>query len=374
MDGTRLMDQINPRDNRLGPSDVEFETTIIPIWLAKMEYYPGYTPPFLDEFGLELIFNPNADFIGNKNPGPGNYEHGIWSTNTLIPALNGRSGAVQYNIEEPDSWDSEGHEFAVRIKGTLPDATYFTLNYFNGVDNDFLFETDPDAGLIRPTDKVDDKGLRIWEPLMRGYYPDKEYVGFTFARDFESLYIKSLGGVAPLVRAEFIYEFDSGFGKTDGTNFDISSDQQRDVIFWGLGVEWKFKWNLLNPRRYFSLTPQFQHRHIRDYPDDGSYLQLPGGPTVAENNYNIYVNLMTYYMHDKLTPMLIFIRDIHSDVSDLVSSGSVKYDMWLFKLLYEPNHIWSYKFQLTYMFNDGQVDARGMDVNNNVSFTVQYQF
>jgi len=57
MDGVRIMDQINPLDRRLGPSDVEFESTIIPIWLAKMEYFPPVKPPFLDEFAVEFTYN-----------------------------------------------------------------------------------------------------------------------------------------------------------------------------------------------------------------------------------------------------------------------------------------------------------------------------
>jgi hypothetical protein len=40
MDFLRVMDQINPTDDRRGFADVEFETTVIPIWLLRAEYYP----------------------------------------------------------------------------------------------------------------------------------------------------------------------------------------------------------------------------------------------------------------------------------------------------------------------------------------------
>ncbi len=374
MDGTRIMDQINPKDVRLGASDVEFETSIIPIWLAKLEYYPQIMLPFVDEYGIEFVFNPNADFIGDKAPATGNYEHGIWAADNVQSGF--RMGALRTDYEEPDKWNSDGYEYAFRIKGTLQDSTYFTLNFFDGVDDNPVFALDTTKGDVfglSLLDYQDDKGNTLAEPNMMGYYPDKRFAGFTFARDIKQLYIESLGGVAPLVRCEFIYEFDSHFSKQFYGGLVPTFDfVEKDAIYWGLGVDWKFKWNLLNPRRYFTLMPQFMHRHIQDYPSDG-FLMNPGGETVPENWYTMFCMLMTYYMHDKLTPAIIYMRDVASDVSH-VTDGSVKYDMWLFKLKYEPNHIWSYKAQLTLMNNDGNEDLRGMDHKDNISFTVQYQF
>jgi hypothetical protein len=368
MDGVRILDQINPKDVRLGPSDVEFESSIIPIWLAKVEYYPSYVPNFLDELGLEFTFNPNADFIGDKAPGPGNYEHGIWSVDVVSPI--GRIGALVTDYDEPDSWNSEGYEYAFRIKGTLPDSTYFTLNYFNGVAENPVYHVDLLAGF--PTTKyVDDKGRPVIESFMTGYYPDKEFVGFSFARDFESLYINALGGVAPLIRVEAIYEFDSTFCY-NGSDAGPFIFEEHDAIYGGFAIDWKFKWNLLNPRRYFSLTPQFSMRHVRDYPSDG-WLTTEGGSAVSENWYTLFAMLSTQYMHDKLTPSIVWQRDIWQDVQNLVS-GSADASLWLFSLAYEPNHIWSFKTRYTLMSGDGGDKYRGTETYDNISFTVQYQF
>ena len=57
------MDQINPIDQRRGFTDVEFENTIIPIWLIKGEYYPKMNLGWLQDLGFELTMNPNVTFI-----------------------------------------------------------------------------------------------------------------------------------------------------------------------------------------------------------------------------------------------------------------------------------------------------------------------
>jgi len=372
MDGVRIMDQINPIDRRLGPSDVEFETTIIPIWLAKVEYYPQIKPPFLDQLGIEFTFNPNTDFIGSKLPATGNDTHGIWASDKLIPALNARTGSLIKNYEEPDNW-SDGREYGLRLKGTFPDATYFTLNFFDGVDNSPVIMPDFSKGTfgLNYTGLFDDKNREIVEPYMTGFYADKRYAGFTLSRDFEEFNIKALGGVAPLVRVEALYEFDSYFTLVNSlTDYRF---EEYDAIYWGMGVDWKFKWNLLNPRRYFSLVPQFSHRHIRDYPSGTRYLQDAGGGTVSENNYSFSIRMDTWYLHDKLQPFVYFQRDISQDMQHKIV-GSAKSDMWLFRVTYKPNDIWKFKTQLTLLDNDGNKAYRGMDHKDNISFTVQYQF
>jgi len=388
MDGVRIMDQINPKDVRIGPSDVEFETSIIPIWLAKMEYYPEYKPNFLQELGIEFIFNPNADFIPDKNPGTGNDLYGIWGVNAYIPALNGRVGSLITDFDEPDKW-SDGREYAVRVKGTLQDATLFTLNFFKGVDDNPVFMSDPSrigGGIdalgganipgLNGTPYHDDKGRQIIEPYMQGFYPDKKFAGITFAKDLEALYISALGGVAPLLRCEALYEFDSSFTYNDMSNpfAPMYRFEEHDAIFWGFGLDWKFKWNLLNARRYFSLVPQFSMRHIKDYPSaPGTYLQNPGGAIVSENDYSFSIRMDTWYMNDKFQPFIYYQRDIRQDV-DGITGGSVKADLWLFKLTYQPNSTWTYQTQLTLLENDGWDKDRGMGNKDNISFTVKYQF
>ncbi len=373
MDGVRIMDQINPRDTRRGFADVEFETSIMPIWLAKTEYFVQNTPGFINDLGLEFTFNPNADFIGNKMPGTGNDVSGIYSADVTRTGV--RVGYTIDDFEEPDSWNSDGYEYAARIKGTFTDHTYFTLNYFDGVSNSAANRTKigegaGGAGIILD-DYTDDKGRMIVHPLREGFYADQQYAGFTFSREFESLFINWLGGIAPLVRGEAIYEFDTTFttsGLSDRFTGKKENYEEHDAIFWGLGVDWKFKWDLLNPRRYFAFVPQFSHRHIKDYPS-GYYL-VEGGPTVAENLYSMSIRMSTFYFHDKLQPFIFYKRDIRSDVAH-ETSGSVKSDLWLFKLIYTPDETWKYTLQLFMPGNDG---FDKVDHQDNLSFTISYQF
>jgi len=361
MDIVRIMDQINPRDTRRGFADVEFETSIIPVWLIKTEYFPEISTGFINELGLEFTFNPNADFIGNKGLSTGNYEHGIWAANSFIPQLNGRVGAVRGDIEKPDNWNSDGFEYALAIKALFPDDTYLTLNYFDGVDNDPVSVPDPSrkGGIIdaygvsiaglNGTPYYDDEGHQIIEPYMKGFYPDKRYAGFTVCHDFTSLYVDWLGGVTPLVRFESIYEFDTTF-TTSEYKFE-----EHDAIYYGASADWKFKWNLLNPRRFFSITPLFAHRHVQDYPDSYNL-------NVQENTYTLGGMFSTQYLHDKLTPRIVYQRTL---------SSNVKSDLWIMSLEWAPNDTWKYKAQLFLLGNDGY-DA--VDDKDNLSFTVQYQF
>jgi len=446
LDGVRIMDQINPQDLRRGMSDVEFETTIVPIWLAKAEYYPP-APPFLDEFGVEVVFNPNADFIGTKLPGPGNDISGIWAPDKLITVqgMPGRvasllgavpSGFPTYGEmqdyllepEEPEQWRQEGWEYGLRIKGTFPDSTFFTLNGFYGVDNDYVFrpkiwlpiaEYAPGTTLANMWDSLQEPtiwdngipwvsdpingGNRLFHAPTEGKHFRQKYVGFTLSRDIEGLYIGWLGGVSPLVRCEGIYEFGSTFTSVGRANpFLITSNPpkedyiRRDAYNWGIGLDWKFKCSLLNPRRYFTFVPQFSHRHIVDYPDHDlvggrrgaptyhSYgLRDAGGLMTSPDMYTYSIRMDTWYLHDRLQPFIFYMRDIRSQVTrdnyyatlqDGPYTGKVKSDLWLFKLVYEPNHIWKYSLAFLHVGNDGFRKERGMDHKDNISLTISYQF
>jgi len=149
------------------------------------------------------------------------------------------------------------------------------------------------------------------------------------------------------------------------------------MIYWGLGVEWKIKVPWLNRRKNISIMPQFGMKHIKDYPDyispmSGKRVVLTEGlsKVVAENNYNIFVNVNTMYMNDKLKPSITYMRDIRSDVEN-VTDGSMKNDRWIFNLAYDYNYKWTYKVRCTLVSNELD-DA--IDHYDNISFTVQYQF
>ena len=56
-----------PLDSRHGLGDVEFENTIIPIWLLRAEFYPRITTKWLQDLAIEFVFNFNADHIYNQD-------------------------------------------------------------------------------------------------------------------------------------------------------------------------------------------------------------------------------------------------------------------------------------------------------------------
>jgi hypothetical protein len=371
MDGRTVLNQINPQDVRRGISDVEYETRLMPIWLTKAEYYPGLRLPGIDDYGLEFIFNPNADFMPNKSFSTGNDVHGIWGVDALNSGL--RVGSRYIDTPEPDSWDSDGYEYAFRFKGTLKDGTYFTLNYFDGIANSPVMvpvPVLPPRNLINPY-YTDDKGRPIVQPASDGYYGDQKYAGFSFTHDLKTVYVDALGGVAPVIRCEGLYGFDSEF-RSDGfsaPNPYGEKFEKHDEIYWGIGLDWKFKWNLLNPRRFISLGPEFSQRHILDYPDDYKLRGQRDG-SVTENHYIMSVMTRTAYLHDKLEPMIFWMRDVQ---------GNMQGDMWLFKLKYLPNSTWSYSAALTLLQNE-MMDTvegfgqRGLGHKDNLAITVQYQF
>ena len=123
-DNQRLMDQINPVDQRRGITDVEFETTILPIWLVRSEYYFQPDSSWLQDLGLEFIFNPNADFREDEVITPGNDVAGIWAPNVKIPLpplpifpnRYMHLGSLDSFIDRPDSFDDDGFEYGFRVK------------------------------------------------------------------------------------------------------------------------------------------------------------------------------------------------------------------------------------------------------------------
>ena len=101
--------------------------------------------------------------------------------------------------------------------------------------------------------------------------------------------------------------------------------------------------------------PVFAQRHVTNYPDKYSL-------NVKEDTYTLGGILSTQYLHDKLTPRVVYQRGL---------SGSVKSDLWICSLEWAPNDTWKYKAQVFFLERDGM---SAVDNKDNLSFTVQYQF
>ena len=350
-DGFRLMDQINPSDGRRGMADVEFETSIIPIWLIKAEYFPEIASGWLQDLGFEVFFNPNADFIPNQNVATGNDVGGIWAPNVKIPLGGPYPNDVMYvgsetaNIEEPDNW-SEGREFGIRIKG-IAFNSFITLNYFNGLDNSPITRS-----VAGPAPTTASDGRMIFHPGSEGFYPRMRFAGATISRDISPLKAAFLGNVSPVLRLESFYGFDNTFKNS------LNSFEKFDEIRWAMGLDWKVKIPVLNPRTYFTVSPQFYHRKVVDYPTNYS---LSG---VQEDNYMTTLMLTTSYLHGKITPVFFWMHDVDNHA-----------DMYKLELKYQYSHEWN--CAVGALLLDGQEPGKGFHVFENkdyMYFRISYRW
>jgi len=367
-DSFRLMDQINPLDQRRGITDVEFETTVLPIWLVRSEYYFQVQSSWLQDLGVEFIFNPNADFRGDEAIVPGNDKAGIWAPSLKmrfrrLAELLGHYpprpfdyihiGSLSALIDHPDSFDSDGFEYGLRIKAVIQD-TIITLNAFYGRDNNPI--TVNDMTRAPGIEVSPDDGRLILHPPLRGYYPLMRFAGFTLTRDFENLYISALGGVAPVLRVEAFYAWENTFA-VDGGN----RTKKYDEIRWALGIDWKIWWRLINERAAFMISPQIFNRRILNAPDMG--LTSTTG-LVRDDNYQTSLLMNTSYFHNKIQPQVVWVRDILQ-----------RANMFIMQCTYERSDVWNYTLG-TVLFN-GAKSERAFEALTNkdhIFCTVGYRF
>ncbi|HOW55699.1 MAG TPA: hypothetical protein PLR60_13740 [Syntrophorhabdaceae bacterium] len=356
-DGFRLMDQINPLDQRRGLADVEFETTIQPTWLVRAEYGVPDLPDWCQSLSFQVIFNPNLQFVPNESMKPGNDVSGIWSpyieipTNRPYPRDFGYMGSADSRLTEPGG--SDGFEYALRLRAVVRD-TVVTLNYYYGSDKDPVVRT---AGLPRPEVSPYD-GRTIFHPNVEGYYPMFRFVGGTLTTDIDPLQSTALGGVAPLLRLEGFYAFNKTF-----TWDRLNAFEQHDEIRWAAGIDWKVKIPLLNQLSFFTISPQFYHRKIMNYPGEGM-LSGPGGESLRENNYQASLMISTGYLGGKLQPSFFWLRNI-----------SEKANFFRLQTVYDWSHHWRYT--LGVLFFDGDKAGKSYQAlkhKDQLYLTISYRF
>lgn len=350
-DGFRLMDQINPSDSRRGFQDVEFETSVIPIWLTRAEYYPPIKTSWLQDLGFEFVFNPNADFIPDQRMMAGNDVGGIWAPNVLVsgpfPFGQAHLGSVFENIKDPDKW-KEGHEYAFRVKGVIYD-TMLTLNYFYGRDNAPVLQNAP----IPPRITKASDGRLILHPFQNGFYPYFRFVGGTLSKDLSFLEASFLGGVSPVLRLETFYAFDNTFVDKKGALF------QSDEFRWAIGLDWKVKIPFLNAKTYFNISPQFYHRRLMDYP-------VTEMSSLKTNNYQATLSISTSYFHNKLAPSFFILHDVNS-----------KSNMIRLQLRYDHSDKWQFLLGTLFLHGDNEENYKSFQLFDNkdqIYFKVSYKW
>ena len=411
MDGKQIIDTINPLDSRRGFGDFEFETTVIPTWLIKTEYYPDAKPDWLQDLGIEYVLNPNADFIPTQPLQFGNNEGGIWGPNlpggttvnglsvfgaapiyvpspgaqgaaagissaasaqisaqiiagiranappfawpfleagvpaqvagivaglggvTVGPALKTRRGSdISQNIQKPSG--TSGIEHALRVKTNIAD-TLVTLNYFYGREKESVQRyVNDDAGVVRT---LANDGSVLEHHEVEGYYPRKQFVGFTLSRDITPLKASFLGGVSPILRLESLYAFDSTYSVSRTSTVNplvpvVTTFEKSDKWSTGVGLDWKIKVPFLNPKNGIQISPQLFMDRYMQLPTDAFLVLNPGGQATERNNYSASLRITTSYMNNKLTPLIFVFRDINNRAN------------WTnLELAYEPNDTMRFK-------------------------------
>jgi hypothetical protein len=352
-DGFRLMDQINPVDQRRGIGDVTYENTIIPVWLLRTEYHQQASFSWVQDLTYQFVFNPNFKYRGSQdiNPAVGTEGLGIWALNvagpnfknipgvgyvpvSVIPTLPAplqaaaahiaatpsSVGSFNQSLNTPGNFSSDGFKYAPRISGTIYD-TRITINGFYGPDNDFVWKQLPGAPQLAISPY---NGSVIVHPYTTAYYPLLKFLGATASRDLDFLKCSALGGVAPVLRLESLYAFNSTFMTS------LNTFEKHDEIRTAVGIDWKVKVPLLNESAYFFISPQVYDRKIENYSSD-HYLFLATDPYVRENTWYTTLLVNTSYLHNKLQPSFFWMHDYSN------RCGFIKPE-----LAYEWSDVWKY--------------------------------
>jgi len=255
-------------------------------------------------------------------------------------------GSLISGIDQPSSWNHEGYEYAFRIRANVLD-TLITLNYFYGLDNSPVTKNVARPPVI----SIASDGKLIIHPFVEGKYPLFRFVGGTLSRDITPLKASFLGGVSPVVRFEALYAFSSTFAS------NINNFYKSDEFRWAIGVDWKVKIPFLNARSYFTVSPQFYHRAVLDYP---SY----GLSSVEKNNYMATLMVKTAYLNAKLAPSFFWLRDITNQAN-----------FFKVEMLYDYTSNW--RFTLGTLLLDGNRTGKGFEVfdhKDQVYFKITYRW
>ncbi len=363
-DGFLLMNQINPVDQRRGISDVEFESSIIPTWLIRAEYKPAIQTTWLQDLNFQFIFDPNADFAKNEVINLGNGFSGVWAP--TVEAIPGVAYLGEYRdiTSQRSQWDPQGHAFGGRTSGVINDAR-ITLNGYYGRSHELARSGVIGADL--QTFTWDPRWL-ILHPHYEAYYPYFRFVGGTFTKDIDTLKASFLGGVAPVLRFEGLYAFNSTFSTNNNNIGQYMQEQNNnfwtsDEYRWMVGFDWKVKIDALNPKAFFFISPQFYHRHIVDFPKIG-YTGTTTTDILYQNTYTTSLMVNTTYLHNKLQPSVFWLRN-WSTRSQFVRP----------QVSYEVSDKWKYTLGAIIIMGEKLTqDMQPMNEKDHLYFTVSYKF
>lgn len=346
-DGLRLMDVINPLDQRrefnLRDSDEGYRYTRIPLWLLKATYFPDWQPFNIQDFQIEFIINPGKPKTNRLEA----YESdgGVWATEEPNLPYGVR---VRVDGLTPKT-KLRNAEYAVRVMGVL-NGWLFTLNGYYGLQQDFYLKpTGP--SLVNPR-WGDGRFLQL---NFDGVYSWRKIVGFTVNKELTSIRFRKT--TSPVLRIETLYEFDKPFqyeGKHVGDmawtglngnyrQYKKFKDQTRTMV----GIDWNIYIRPLNPRESFFFSTQFFLYYIRNqngqyvnapfyFRNNVKYDPLPPLPPSRDRKYidpwrihqtqkffSFLVN--TNYDNKRITPQVLYLYDMNEHAHGLKAKINFNY-------------------------------------------------
>jgi hypothetical protein len=337
--GVRIADQINPSDQRRGFMDLEWETSIIPIYLIRAEYHPEFSTTWLRDVGFQFVFNPNAQFIPDQVGQLGNDEGGIWSPNIVIntPIGPARVGSGPTIADEPKEWDPEGFEYGFRTTAIIG-GTQLKMGYFYGIANSPVTLADHSAP---PRITIASDGLPVIHAAMNGFYPLDRFVNFAYFRDLS--FLGKFGKALALDHSagEALYRFNNTYSGEE--TFEHS-----DELRWAAMVAQKFSLPFLNKHDFIFAANQLSNTKVfaRD---------------IHADNYSYLFTVGTKYFNGQLEPAFVWIHTLGGDGGTIVR----------YQVRYYPTVKWT--FTLSAMTFSGGV-MRIFDNKNLITLKAQYKF
>lgn len=314
LDGPSILNQINPEDGRRGQSEVEFETSVIPIWMVRAEYNPDVYGTFISDLNIQFLFNPNADFIPSQELEPGPDTNGIYA-----PAVGEGFGSYDKTEITRDEWDSDNFEYGVQLQAFIG-GSIVNLNYFKGTSNEYVAEMDMPAAVANIFDhgdpfRHDSNGLIHLPKTV--HWADQEFVGGYISHDMQSWTFMP-GKRSPILKFEWSYEFDKAFEiSKDHVDYNgyighmfggpapaPHSPLEKDVLTWGAGIEWNIDIPYITAQgNGITFNANYITSRIQDYDDRLDAAQ--------DDTFLVFI-VNTLYLSGRLKPEFRLVRDMEA--------------------------------------------------------------
>jgi len=392
MEGSVVLDQINPTDDRRGFGDVEFETATIAIPMIRAEYWPDIYTDVFSAPNIQFLFIPNTPYLPSTPESGGYFGSDVGGIYAYDYAEDGeRWGRNEYDIDDPDDMDSDYFEYGLKLSTQIK-GSILSLVGFYGRENSpaltFDYETPgspvlPYLGYTEDTftgwdptytypiyAEYDDDGNGIGNYLLTGEYPRQKFVGASLSTELSPLKISAIGGTAPLLRLESRYDIDKTFVDDNFANdyldyyytwyapdFSLLGDPFVESDYWvnGISLEQKVKLPWLQ-KAYFFLSFEYTQSKVMDYDSDWSFKE-------QSESYLGYIS--TSYFSGKFAPELYWQRVVDAPGVDGTAD------------LYWPGVYYYWSSSLNFYVGAGLFEGEGADPITNKDyavFKVNYSF